>query len=425
MSVLAESRRVARAKIAKAARRLTKSDVLHGLRAATKHAAKRFRKIPGGAEYAAAAPRALQRVGRQLDRVLACRPSPADLFAGKHCRALCTALRRLRDMLEVSLRAWQCDVHDMLATVNRLLLLSEKQRDCKAAGKCLAKLMAKDPPRERPGCKGPAYAKTAAGKALLYTMEEQHRRCCRKLAATWQGLDRRQFWQALRGALDAGPKDVASNMPVAAASTLIAPALSEAKNPAGKQLATSRPPLPAAPQTASEALVTSADDGQLAEWKRWFGGRSDEIGATDRLRPPTGLEALPGTARPVVDHGLPMGIESGPGLLLWPYENGESPVGRYCNPPLHSTGAGDLASGATLSCPNTLVFPPSADMVIEYSRQFYQFLPLNRSDSGDWEMLRQYLREGIGKRCTLFYLHDAHADFQALRRTFNPSAIAG
>jgi hypothetical protein len=425
MSVLAEGRRVVRAKIAKAARHLTKSNVLHELRAATKQAAKRFRKSPAGEEYAAIGPRALQRVVRQLDRVLACQPSPAELSAGKHCRALCTALRRLRDMLEVSLLVCQCDLHDMLATVNRLVLLSEKQRDCKAAGKCLAKLIAKAPKRNGRGHGDPAHPKTAGRNALLHTMEERHRRCCRKLAATWQDLDRQQFWQTLRGALHAGPKDVAPKAPAAAASTLSAPVLSEAKDPAGNHLGTSGPTLLAAEKSTSEAVVTSVDESQLAEWKRWFGGRSDKIGSTNLLRPPTTPEAIPATTRPLVDPGLPTGTESGAGLLLWPYENGESPADRYCGPPLRNMGASDLASGAALSCQQRLEFPPSADMVIEYSRQFYQFLPLNRSDSGDWEMLRRFLREGIGKRCTLFYLPDSHASFQAFRRTLNPAAIAG
>jgi hypothetical protein len=72
-----------------------------------------------------------------------------------------------------------------------------------------------------------------------------------------------------------------------------------------------------------------------------------------------------------------------------------------------------------------LEFPPSAEMVIQYSRQFYQFLPLNRSETGEWELLRRYLREGIGKRCTLFYLPGADAGFQTLKRILSPSAIAG
>jgi len=102
MAVLDGDRRAARAKIAKATRRLVKSKALDELRAAAKRASKQFHKDHGGEKLAVVRRRALERVGRQVNRVLACRPSREELAGGKHRHAACAALRRLHDMLEAS-----------------------------------------------------------------------------------------------------------------------------------------------------------------------------------------------------------------------------------------------------------------------------------------------------------------------------------
>ena len=428
MAVLDGDRRAARAKIAKATRRLVKSKALDELRTAAKRASKQFHKDHGGEKLAVARRRALERVGRQVNRVLACRPSREELAGGKHRHAACAALRRLHDMLEISSRAWQINVDDSITAVNRLLLLSEKDRDCKAAGKSWAKLLSKESKRKGGARHSLTPSETAARPALLQTMEERRGHYGRKLAATWEDLERRQFWQTLHAALKRDAAGALPGEPAAMADAEAERTLPKAEGLTGDRLVTSQDTLPEAGEAATvvESRAAVADASELMAGNLWFLGVPDGGGGPrdPRLTMPD-VGAAARSAGPLTDDGLMAGIEPGPGLLLWPYENGQSPVERYCQPWPRNEGQCDPGLGTGRSCRSRLEYPPSAEMMIQYRRQFYQFLPLNCSETGDWELLERYLHEGIGKRCTLFYMRDAIASFRELNRMLNPAAVAG
>jgi hypothetical protein len=258
-------------------------------------------------------------------------------------------------------------------------------------------------------------------------MEERHGYYGRKLAATWEVLERRQFWQTLQAALQRESAGALSAEPAITADAEAVRTRLKVEVLAGGRLAT----LPDTPReageaaTAAESRAAAADANEHMDGKLWFWGTPDGGRCGDpRLTMPGG-DAAARSAGPLTDDGWMAGIDPGPGLLLWPYENGQSPVERYWRPGPHNEGQCDPGLGAARSCQSRLEYPPSAEMMIQYRRQFYQFLPLNCSETGDWELLERYLHDGIGKRCTLFYMRDAIASFRELNRVLNPAAVAG